>query len=216
MIQITYTHRNGVRQLTPVTIAIDPEKIVSITDSGLYALIEYGETFDRRRQPVTYKLTTSRAAILAEIDGTYDTKETLALTVLWSNTEEYKPHNVASYALDLQERYIVDMRDAVAWINQTKVSCVRIEFVPASFVPVIIFVQGTLDDLVPDIPAAVTTTTTEEPEVTTTTEEETATTTEEEGGRTTTEEETVTTTEEEVVTTTSEEPAVTTTTSTAG
>lgn len=211
MIQITYTHRNGVRQLTPVTIAIDPEKIVSITDSGVYALIEYGETFDRRRQPVTYKLTTSRAAILDEIAGTYDTKETLALTVLWSNTEEYKPYNVASYALDLQERYIVDMRDAVALINQTKVSCVRIEFVPASFVPVIIFVQGTLDGLVPDIPAAVTTTT-EEPTVTTT-EEETATTTEEEGGRTTTEEETVTTTEEEVATTTSEEPAVTTTTS---
>lgn len=204
MIQITYTHKNGVRQLTPVTIAIDPEKIVSITDSGLYALIEYGETFDRRRQPVTYKLTTSRAAILAEIDGTYDTKETLALTVLWSNTEEYKPYNVASYALDLQERYIVDMRDAVAWINQTKTACVRIEFVPASFVPVIIFVQGDLDSLVSDIPAAVTTTT-EEPVVTTTTDEETATTTEEEV--------VTTTTEEEVVTTTSEEPSVTTTTS---
>ena len=159
MIQVTYTHRNGVRQLSPVTLAIDPEKIVSVKESGYYALIEYGETYDRRRQPVVYRLTASAADITLLILGSYDGKEVLNVTVLGSNTDDYKPYNVASYAMDLQEKYIVDIREAVAWINQTKVACRRIEFVPASFVPVVIFVEESLEELTTDTPSPVTTTT---------------------------------------------------------
>ena len=159
MIQVTYTHRNGVRQLSPVTLAIDPEKIVSVKESGYYALIEYGETYDRRRQPVVYRLTASAADITLLILGSYDGKEVLTVTVLGSNTDDYKPYNVASYAMDLQEKYIVDIREAVAWINQTKVACRRIEFVPASFVPVVIFVEESLEELITDTPMPVTTTT---------------------------------------------------------
>lgn len=173
MILITATQRNGVTLLEPMTFAIDPEKIVSVRDRGdFYAEIEYGETFDRRRQPITYVLTTSRAAIDALILGTYATKEYLAVTVIGSNTDEYKPKRVANYALDLQEKYIVDIRDTYFAINGVKTACRRIEYVPGSFVPILIYVSNALNTLVTDTPDAVTTTTTTEtPETTTTTTE---------------------------------------------
>lgn len=225
MIAVTVTHRQGIELVDPITIAIDPEKIVATRDRGSYVEIEYGETYDRRRQPITYQLTTDRASIDALITGSYATHLYLTLTVLWSNDREHRPPlGSADYEIDLQERYIVDIRDTYVDINGTKTSARRIEFVPGSFVPVVIYVSEDFASLITDTPAEVTTTTTTTaaPTTTTTTEsqqqEETTTTTEEvvEETTTTTEEvaETTTTTEAEVVTTTTTETVEETTTTT--
>lgn len=179
MIQVTLSHKNGVELLEPITIGIDPEKIVSTRNRGYYCECDYGETFDRRRETVVYQLNTSRAAILALITGSYVANTYLALTVIWSLDREHRPiEGTASYAFDLQEKYIVDIRDVIQDVNGTLTACRRIEYVPGSFVPVVIFVSQSFRTLVPDVPAVVTTTT-EEPITTTTTEEESATTTEE-------------------------------------
>jgi hypothetical protein len=227
MIAVTVTHRQGIELVDPITIAIDPEKIVATRDRGSYVEIEYGETYDRRRQPITYQLTTDRASIDALITGSYATHLYLTLTVLWSNDREHRPPlGSADYEIDLQERYIVDIRDTYVNINGTKTAARRIEFVPGSFVPVVIYVSEAFANLITDTPAEVTTTTTTAaPATTTTTEsqqqEETTTTTEEvvEETTTTTEEvveETTTTTEEPVVTTTTTEAVEETTTTTTG
>lgn len=169
MISVTATHRNGVELLEPQTFAIDPEKIVSIRDRGLYAECEYGETFDRRRQPIVYLLTTDRATLLPLILGTYASKETLAVTVINSSVDEYKPKNVPHYHMDLQEKYIVDIRESYTMIGQTKTACRRIEYVPGAFVPIILYVSDTYASMITDTPDAVTTTTTPAPTTTTTT-----------------------------------------------
>jgi hypothetical protein len=160
MILVTLTSRNGVDLVTHQQIAIDPEKIVTTRDRELYCEITYGETYDRRRQPIDYVLTTDRASILALILGSYATKEFLSVTVIGSNKEEFKPVNWVPYALDLQEKYIVDIRESYFAVNNVKTPCRRIEYVPGSFVPVVIYVSEKLLDLVTDNPAAVTTTTT--------------------------------------------------------
>lgn len=209
MIAVTYTHRQGVELVEPVTIAIDPEKIVSTRDRGSYVEIEYGETFDRRRQPITYQLTTDRTTIDALITGTYVGKIYLALTVIWSVDREHRPPlGSASYALDLQEKYIVDIRDTYVDINGTKTAARRIEYVPGSFVPVVIFVSDSFANLITDTPAEVTTTTTTATPTTTTTTAAPTTTT-------TTVAATTTTTEAPAETTTTTEAAATTTTTVA-
>lgn len=214
MISVTATHRQGVELLENQTFAIDPEKIVSTRDRGAYVEIEYGETYDRRRQPITYQLTTDRATIDALIAGDYNTNLThpyLSLTVIWSLQREYRPPvGSASYAMDLQEKYIVDIRDTYVDINGTKTAARRIEFVPGSFVPVVIFVSEDYANLVTDTPAAVTTTTTTTATPTTTTTTAEATTT------TTTEEATTTTTTAEATTTTTTAEVTTTTTTAEG
>ena len=213
MISVTATHRQGVELLENQTFAIDPEKIVSTRDRGAYVEIEYGETYDRRRQPITYQLTTDRASILALIAGDYNTNITnpyLSLTVIWSLQREYRPPvGSASYAFDLQEKYIVDIRDTYVDINGTKTPARRIEFVPGSFVPVVIFVSDDFANLITDTPAAVTTTTTTATPTTTTTTAPVTTTT-------TTAEATTTTTTAEATTTTTTAEVTTTTTTAAG
>lgn len=212
MIAVTVTHRQGIELVDPITIAIDPEKIVATRDRGSYVEIEYGETYDRRRQPITYQLTTDRASIDALITGSYATHLYLTLTVLWSNDREHRPPlGSADYEIDLQERYIVDIRDTYVNINGTKTAARRIEFVPGSFVPVVIYVSEAFANLITDTPAEVTTTTTTAAPTTTTTTAAPATTTTTESQQ---QEETTTTTEEvvEETTTTTEEPVVTTTT----
>ena len=212
MIAVTVTHRQGIELVEPVTIAIDPEKIVATRDRGSYVEIEYGETYDRRRQPITYQLTTDRASIDALITGSYATHLYLTLTVLWSNDREHRPPlGSANYEIDLQERYIVDIRDTYVNINGTKTSARRIEFVPGSFVPVVIYVSEAFATLITDTPTEVTTTTTTAAPTTTTTTAAPATTTTTESQQ---QEETTTTTEEvvEETTTTTEEVVVTTTT----
>jgi hypothetical protein len=207
MIAVTATHRQGVELVTPLTFAIDPEKIVSTRDRGSYVEIEYGETYDRRRQPITYQLTTDRTTIDALITGTYVGKIYLSLTVIWSVDREHRPPlGSANYALDLQEKYIVDIRDTYVDINGTKTSARRIEYVPGSFVPVVIFVSDDFANLITDTPAEVTTTTTTAAPVTTTTTTVAATTTTTQAPATTT------TTEEVVATTTTTEAVATTTT----
>jgi hypothetical protein len=160
MILVEAISRNGVELVAHQTFALDPEKIVTTRDRDLLVEVEYGETFDRRRQPITYVLTTDRASILALITGTYATKEFLSVTVIGSNKEDFKPVNWVPYALDLQEKYIVDIRESYFAVNNVKTACRRIEYVPGSFVPVVIYVSDKLLDLVTDTPAAVTTTTT--------------------------------------------------------
>jgi len=169
MILITVTERNGVLLTAPQSFAIDPEKIVTTRDyNDLYCSLTYGETFDRRRQPIDYVLTTDRASILALIDGTYAGKEYLSVTVIGANTADFKPVNWVPYALDLQEKYIVDIRESYYAVDNVKTACRRIEYVPGSFVPVIIYVSDTMASMITATPAAVTTTTTEEPATTTT------------------------------------------------
>ena len=212
MIAVTVTHRQGIELVEPVTIAIDPEKIVATRDRGSYVEIEYGETYDRRRQPITYQLTTDRASIDALITGSYATHIYLTLTVLWSNDREHRPPlGSANYEIDLQERYIVDIRDTYVNINGTKTSARRIEFVPGSFVPVVIYVSEAFATLITDTPTEVTTTTTTAAPTTTTTTAAPATTTTTESQQ---QEETTTTTEEVVVTTTTTEAVEETTTTT--
>lgn len=169
MILVTAISRNGVPYVTPVSFAIDPEKIVTTRDRDtLYCECEYGETYDRRRQPITYRLTTSRAAINALILGSYSGKELLTVTVIGANTDAYKPDNWVPYDLDLQERYIVDIRESYFMVNQTKTACRRIEYVPGSFVPVVLYVSDTMASMITATPAEVTTTTTEATTTTTT------------------------------------------------
>ena len=139
--------------MSALTFAIDPEKIVGTRDLGSYCEIEYAETYDRRRQPIVYQLTTSSDLINALIDGTYDGKEYLVLTVV-------NPLDATTFTLNLQERYIVDIRPAATIVNKVKADCLRVEYVPGSFVPKIIYVSGTLgaDVFDFDAPADVTTT----------------------------------------------------------
>ena len=182
MIAITYTHRNGIELDESVTCLIDPEKICGVrTFNTYYAEIDYGETFDRRRQPIKYGLTTSVAAILATITGNYDTLTNpyLALTVIDALKQEWKPDPDVNYTYNLQEKYIVDIRESYTTIDGNKTACRRVEFVPGSFVPVVLYVSDTLASLTASTPAAVTTTTTTTPEgtTTTTTPEGTTTTT---------------------------------------
>lgn len=181
MIQISATHRQGVELVEPITFAIDPEKIVGVRDRGIYAEIDYGETFDRRRQPITYILTTDRATIDALIFGNYTdgiTNPYLSFDVLWSEDRDHRPApGDTSYPLDLQEKYIVDIRDVTHDINGTLTACARVEYVPGSFVPVIIYVDGEVADFVTDTPATVTTTTTTAAATTTTTTAAATTTT---------------------------------------
>ena len=182
MIAITYTHRNGIELDESVTCLIDPEKICGVrTFNTYYAEIDYGETFDRRRQPIKYGLTTSVAAILATIKGNYDTltHPYLALTVIDALKQEWKPDLDDNYTYNLQEKYIVDVRESYTTIDGNKTACRRVEFVPGSFVPVVLYVSDTLASLTASTPAAVTTTTTTTPEgtTTTTTPEGTTTTT---------------------------------------
>jgi len=172
MIQVTATHKNGVQLLENDTFGIDAEKIVSTRMRGFYCEIDYGETYVRNRETVRYQLTTDSAAILALITGSWATNIYLALTVIWSLDREHRPPvGTSSYVLDLQEKYIVDIRDVIQDVNGTLTACRRIEYVPGSFVPVVIFVSNSFRSLVPDVPVAVTTTT-EEPAATTTTTEQ--------------------------------------------
>jgi len=177
MILVTITHRNGIAFDSPKTIAIDPEKIVDTKINGSYCVMEYGETYDRRRQPIEYQVTVSKAVIDALITGTYAGHKYLTLTVIASNTDIYKPNLDPTYTLELQERYIVDIRSTYIWINQTKTACSRIEFVPGAFVPVIIWVSEDISELITDVAGEGTTTTEEPSEETTTTESEEITTT---------------------------------------
>ena len=180
MIAITYTHRNGIELDESVTCLIDPEKICGVrTFNTYYAEIDYGETFDRRRQPIKYGLTTSVAAILATITGNYDTLTNpyLALTVIDALKQKWKPDPDDNYTYNLQEKYIVDIRESYTMIGTTKTACRRIEFVPGSFIPVVLFVSNTLASLTDSTPAAVTTTTTTTTATTTTTTPEGTTTT---------------------------------------
>ena len=190
MIAITYTHRNGIELDESVTCLIDPEKICGVrTFNTYYAEIDYGETFDRRRQPIKYGLTTSVAAILATIKGNYDTltHPYLALTVIDALKQEWKPDPDVNYTYNLQEKYIVDIRESYTMIGTTKTACRRVEFVPGSFIPVVLFVSNSLVSLTDSTPAAATTTTTTPVATTTsTTPEATTTTTTPEGTTTTT------------------------------
>jgi hypothetical protein len=155
MIEVTLTHRQGVELNEELTIGIDPEKIVSVRDRGSYAEIEYAETYDRRRQPITYQLTTSRAAIDAVITGTYDT-----LTEPYLELTVYDTATGDTYSLDLQEKYIVDIREVYTLIDNTVTACRRIEYVPGSFKPEIIYVSNSFASMIDSTPAEVTTTTT--------------------------------------------------------
>jgi hypothetical protein len=167
MIAVTYTKRQGM-SVTPLTIAIDPEKIVSVKldHSGNYAVIEYGETYDRRRQPIVYQLTTDPAGVLATITGNYDTLTEPYLTVDIIDL----PSGVVTET-NLQEKYIVDIREAHVTVHHVLTAVRRIEYVPGSFVPVVVYVTDTFASMVASTPTEVTTTeeaTTEE--VTTTTQ----------------------------------------------
>lgn len=162
MIAVTVTHKNGVQLLNEMTIAIDAEKIVKVrTVDTYYAEILYGETFDRKREPVLYQLTTSAAAVLATIAGDYST----LLANPYLTVTAYKDLvSGATETLNLQERYIVDIREARVKINNTVTACRRIEYVPGSFDPVIIYVSTNFAAMVDSTPAEVTTT--EEPTTT--------------------------------------------------
>lgn len=196
MISITVTHRDRIELSSQITIAIDPEKIaaVRVLDT-YYAEIDYAEAYDRRRQPITYGVTTDRAAILATITGTYDT-----LANPYLSLDVYDVSDGTTSVMDLQEKYIVDIRDTYAVINGTLTACRRIEYVPGAFVPEIIYVSNAYATLVDSTPAAATTTTSTTSTTTTTTTAPTTTTT-------TAEATTTTTTTVETTTTTSGTPA---------
>jgi hypothetical protein len=200
MIQVTVTWRQGVELVEPMTIAIDPEKITATREIDGFAEIDYGECRDRQRSNMVYRLTVNKANIDAQIFGDYNTNLTHPYLIL----NVYNLWDGSTYVLDLQESYIVDIREAFYWINGTKTSCRKIEYVPGAFAPVIIYVSNSFASL---ITTYVTTTTTVAPTTTTTTAPITTTTT--------TEAVTTTTTTATPVTTTTTTVAVTTTTTTA-
>ncbi len=162
MIQVTITHKNDVELTKAMTLAIDPEKIVNTKDRDGYVIIEYGETYDRRDSNIFYQLNTDRATINALIQGDYVGKQYLSLNV-------YKLATGDTFALDLLEQYIVYISDAVYQIGGARTECVKIEYDPGAFAPIIIYADTTLDTLVPTVAGATTTTTTATPNTTTTT-----------------------------------------------
>jgi hypothetical protein len=164
MIQVTATKRNGVTLVPEQTFLIDAEKIVSTRNVGLYAEIEYAETYDRRKQPIKYLLTTNSAAIASAITGAV---ETLTVYDLSAGT---------TYTLVLQQKYITDVRESKVKVNGTLTACRQVEYVAGAWIPTKIYVSDTLASIEDSTPAEVTTT--EAPTTTaeaTTTEEATTT-----------------------------------------
>lgn len=145
MILVTATHRQGIELAEAVTFAIDPEKIVGLRDRGTATEIEYAETYDRKRQPITYIIDAARAAVEALIQGDYVGKETLTLTV-------YNTVDGSTGTIDLQEKYIVDIRSVTHYINKTLTACRRVEYTPGAFNPIVIYVSEDIATLVTDTP----------------------------------------------------------------
>ena len=180
MILIEVTHIEGIQLAEHRFLAIDPEKIVTTRDRDGHCELEYGESYVRNRKTVTYEVTANRAAIDATITGAYDTNTYLALTVVWAEDREHRPTitQELTYALDLQEKYIVDIESVLYYLPGTgKTQLTKLRYIPGSFVPVTIYVSNDINRLVTNDFSETTTTTTAEA-VTTTTEEPATTTTE--------------------------------------
>ncbi len=182
MILVTVTKKQGVEIATPYDLALDPEKIVSTRILDGVTQIDYAETFDRNRQTITYEVTAAKPNIDATITGEYSTHTYLALTVYWAENRDLRPFPAISstYALDMQEKYIVDIQDVeytIVWKN-TKIATTlrKVRFVPGAFKEEVIYVTNNLIDLVDNTPSETTTTSTAEPATTTTTEIVTTTT----------------------------------------
>lgn len=176
MIQVTYTKRNLVTLVEPVTIAIDPEKVVSCKDVGGVAVIEYAETHDRQRQPIVYTLTTTSAALLPLIMGNWNTVITPYITVT-----EYNLATAESQLVYIQEKYIVDIRETeMPLANLGVFPFLRIEYCPGAFVPEVIYAANTMDEvIVTALPTTTAEATTTEATTTAATTTAAATTTEE-------------------------------------
>jgi hypothetical protein len=184
MILVTVTKKQGVEIATPYDLAIDPEKIVSTRVLDGITQLDYAETFDRNRQTITYEVTAAKPNIDATITGDYASHTYLALTVYWADNRDLRPFPAitTTYALDMQEKYIVDIQDVpleIVWKhNKISTTARKVRFVPGAFKEEVIYVTNALHNLVDNTPSETTTTTTALPATTTTTEEPVTTTTE--------------------------------------
>ena len=204
MQQITVTQKNGVVLVENITVAIDPEKIVSVKSVGGYAEIVYAKREDRRVSTDTYLTTNTKTQVDAFISG-----EKLSLTV-------YDTASGATSALTVQKKYTKELVAAKANIAGTNTDCVQVTILRGSFAEDIVYASGAIGDYSTAVPttttttAAATTTTTAAPTTTTTTAAPTTTTTA--APTTTTTEAPTTTTTEAPTTTTTAAPTTTTTT----
>ncbi len=195
MQQVSITKENGVTLTEAKTIAIDPEKIVTTkSDSSSNTQIVYAGILDRRIKPMEWTVTNTKATVDGWITGTK-----LALTT-------YNPVDGTTYTLGLQSKYVRQIRDTYAQINNTRTACREVMYSFGAFKTVKVYVSNSLASLATAI-VTTTTTTTAAPTTTTTTAAPTTTTT---AAPTTT-----TTTTAPATTTTTTAAATTTTTAVA-
>jgi hypothetical protein len=180
MIQVTVTHVQGIELAVNRILAIDPEKIVDVRRRGIFTEIDYAESYDRKWKPITYQITAALPNIQAAIQGDWTGKEYLSATVIYGEPREMRPNIWEdTYAIDIQQKFIIDIEEVYfrfPW-STTDELVTKLRFTSSAFLQKVVYVTEHLHDLVPDVPSATTTTTTQEP-VTTTTELPVTTTTE--------------------------------------
>lgn len=166
MQQIVITHKNGQALVSAITLGIEAEKIVStkqVTGSVGYACeFVYAEADDRRLKPIVYQAANYKSQIDAFVSGTQ-----VDLTV-------YNTADGTTSTLTVTEKFIEQVRDTTARINNTDTSCREVKFREGAFTEKVVYVSNSLVSLAT---AAVTTTTTAAPTTTTTTAAVTTTTT---------------------------------------
>lgn len=155
MQQIVITHIGGAELSATVTLALDPEKIVSTRAVGTACEFVYAESADRRVKPIVYQAANTKAQVDAFITGT---KKDLTVYNLADGTTS---------TLTVQEIFIEQIRESDYYINNTDTSCREVKFRSGSFTQKVIYVSNSLVSLAT---AAVTTTTAAPVTTTTTTE----------------------------------------------
>jgi hypothetical protein len=164
MQQVVITHINGVQLVDAITLGIEAEKIVSTRqvtgDVGYACEFVYAEAEDRRLKPKVYQAANYKSQIDAFVSGTQ-----IDLTV-------YNMADGTTSTLTVTEKFIEQIRDTTARINNTDTSCREVKFREGAFVEEVIYVSNSLASLATALVTTTTTTST-----TTTTAAPTTTTT---------------------------------------
>ncbi|MBN2661572.1 MAG: hypothetical protein JXR54_09925 [Tannerellaceae bacterium] len=156
MQQVVITHKNGQALVSAITLGIEAEKIVStkqVTGTVGYACeFVYAEADDRRLKPIVYQAANYKSQIDGFVSGTQ-----VDLTV-------YNTADGTTSTLTVTEKFIEQVRDTTARINNTDTSCREVKFRKGAFTEEVVYVSNTLVSLataaVTTTTAAVTTTTT--------------------------------------------------------
>lgn len=165
MNQVIVIWENGVELNETKTLGLDPEKIVATEAEGTACRIWYAETTDRRVKPMVYRV----ANYKSQIDS-YITGDTHDLSV-------YDTADGTTSTLTVQEKYIEQVRDTTARINNSDTSCREVKFREGAFTQEVVYVSDVLSSLATAYATTTTSTTTTTAAATTTTTAAATTTT---------------------------------------